>query len=96
MAAQHMVALARANDVRIGIAEIKNLVRVGDMSVAEAMLEPAMSNVWLTTLLQAQHRWGETRARRFCVRVPISEMRKIGDLTERQRRLILDELECPR
>ena len=39
-------------------------------------------------LLMSQHRWGQTRCRRFLTQIPMSEKKTIGSLTERQRRTL--------
>ena len=43
-------------------------------------------------LLLSQRRWGSTRCRKFLVRNQISETKRVGTLTERQRRLLAQQL----
>jgi hypothetical protein len=44
----------------------------------------------------SQRRWGTTRCRKFLARYHITETKPLGALTDRQRRLLADELEaCP-
>jgi hypothetical protein len=43
-------------------------------------------------LLMSQRRWGATRCRKFLVRSQINENKAIGALTDRQRRLLADQL----
>jgi hypothetical protein len=43
-------------------------------------------------LLMSQRRWGTTRCRKFLVRNQINETKSVGALTERQRRLLADQL----
>ena len=44
----------------------------------------------------SQRRWGTTRCRKFLARHHISETKTLGALTDRQRRLLADELELHR
>ena len=95
---QRLRALERANAVRLARAELKRRIAEGDVSVAEIILEPpgeALS--WeIGELLMSQRRWGNTRCRKFLSRYHISENKPVGALTDRQRRLLADDLEaCP-
>jgi hypothetical protein len=45
-------------------------------------------------LLMSQRRWGTTRCRKFLARHHISETKMLGALTDRQRRLLAEELEA--
>jgi hypothetical protein len=40
----------------------------------------------------SQRRWGNTRCRKFLYRNQISELKPIGQLTERQRRMLAAQL----
>jgi len=92
---QRLRALERANAVRLARAELKRRIAEGDASVAEIVLEPpdeALS--WaIGEMLMSQRRWGSTRCRKFLSRYHISETKPVGALTDRQRRLLADELE---
>jgi hypothetical protein len=44
-------------------------------------------------LLRSQRRWGRTRTRKFLFSLALNENRELGRLTERQRRLLANELE---
>ncbi len=94
-APQRLRALERANAVRLARAELKRRIAEGDASAAEVILEPpdeALS--WaIGELLMSQRRWGNTRCRKFLGRYHISETKTLGGLTDRQRRLLADELE---
>jgi hypothetical protein len=46
----------------------------------------------VSELLLSQRRWGTTRCRRFLEGFQISEIKPIGDLTDRQRRLLVTAL----
>ena len=97
-APQRLRALERANAVRLARAELKRRIAEGEASAAEIILDPpAEAYSWAVgELLMSQRRWGTTRCRKFLGRYQISETKTLGALTERQRRLLADELEaCP-
>ena len=39
-------------------------------------------------LLMSQHRWGQTRVRKFLAQIQMSENKTVGSMTERQRRTL--------
>ena len=94
-APQRLRALERANAVRLARAELKRRIAEGDASAAVVILEPPAEAVsWaIGELLMSQRRWGTTRCRKFLARYHISETKTLGALTDRQRRLLADELE---
>ena len=46
----------------------------------------------MAELLASQRNWGGARSRKFLSRNGISEAKRVGELTERQRRLLADQL----
>ena len=92
---QRMRALERANAVRLARAELKRRIAEGDAAAADVILEPPDEAVsWaIGELLMSQRRWGTTRCRKFLSRHHITETKSLGALTERQRRLLAEELE---
>jgi hypothetical protein len=92
---QRLRALERANAVRLARAELKRRIAEGDASAGEVILEPpAEALSWaIGELLLSQRRWGTTRCRKFLARHHISETKTLGALTDRQRRLLAEELE---
>ncbi len=91
---QRMRALKRANKVRLARADLKRRIAEGHVSAARVILVPPLeARSWAVgELLASQKRWGSTRCRKFLQRHSISETKALGDLTERQRRLLADEL----
>jgi len=89
-----MRALARANRVRLARAELKRQVAEGETTVAEVVLECPWEaeSMPVADLLMSQHRWGQTRCRRFLSAIPMSETRTVGSLTERQRNALATQL----
>lgn len=92
---QHIRALKKANRLRLAAAAVKRDLATSRIGVAEALADPRAESLELLDLLMAQRRWGRARARRAILaaaaggdcRVPlfISENRRVGDLTARQR-----------
>lgn len=93
-APQHMQALARANRVRLARAELKRSIARGETEVAEVVQSCPWEteSMALAELLTSQRRWGRTRARKFLLAMALSENKRIGTLTPRQRRLLATEL----
>ena len=94
---QRLRALERANEIRLARAELKRRIAEGDISAAEVILVPPCAALsWsIGDLLLSQHRWGSSRCRKFLLRNQINETKPVGALTERQRRLLADQLSCP-
>jgi hypothetical protein len=92
---QRLRALERANEVRLARAELKRRIAEGDVSAAQVILDsPWEARSWTVgDLLMSQRHWGQTRCRKFLMRNQISEMKRVGTLTERQRALLAGALE---
>jgi hypothetical protein len=84
---QHMLALGRANEVRLARAALKRRVAAGDLEAADVVLTCPWETETMTIseLLMSQKRWGRTRCRKFLWSIGLSENKPIGRLTERQR-----------
>jgi len=91
---QYMRALERANKVRLARAELKRRVAVGEIDVADVVLECPWEaqSMAVADLLMSQRRWGQTRCRKFLAQVPMSEKKTIGSMTERQQRTLAEML----
>jgi hypothetical protein len=91
---QRMRALERANKVRLKRAELKRRIADGHLGAAEVILDlPDEARNWsVGELLKSQRRWGSIRSHKLLVGLHISEKRPIGELTERQRRLLAERL----
>ena len=90
-----MQALARANKVRLARAELKRSIGAGRRSVIDVIVESPWEadSMSLSELLCSQRRWGRARSRKLLSSAAISEGKKIGSLTERQRRILVHALE---
>lgn len=93
-APQHMQALARANRVRLARAELKRSIGRGEVDVAAVIRDCPWETESMTIaeLLTSQRRWGRTRARKLLQTLALSENKRIGTLTPRQRALLTSAL----
>jgi hypothetical protein len=91
---QHMQALAHANRVRLARAELKRQIAVGELTVADVVLDcpREAESMTIADLLTSQHRWGETRCRRMLLSMAMSETKTVGSMTDRQRRELVARL----
>jgi hypothetical protein len=92
---QRLRALARANAVRLARAELKRRIADGEVSVADVVLAAPweVRSCPVSGLLAAQRGWGAARVQRFLLRSGVSGHRQLGQLTERQRRVLAAELQ---
>ena len=92
---QRLRALEQANAVRLARAELKRRIAEGEVTAAEIILTcPYEARRWtVSELLVAQRRWGVTRCRKFLESNHISEIKQIGALTDRQRRVLASQLQ---
>ena len=95
-APQHLQALARANRVRLARAAIKRSIASGETTAAEVLRSDSWEteSMSLAELLASQRRWGRTRVRKFLQMLALSEQKRLGSLTHRQRMLLVSELEA--
>lgn len=93
---QHMQALEHANRVRLARAELKREIARGDTAAADVIRDCPWEteSMTLAELLTSQRRWGRTRARKFLLALTMSENKRLGTLTDRQRMLLSNELEA--
>ncbi|MEJ7825741.1 MAG: hypothetical protein WKF48_09945 [Solirubrobacteraceae bacterium] len=89
-APQHMLALRRANEVRLARAELKRRVAEGGTTVAAVMLACPweVASMSISELLLSQRRWGATRCAKFLAGIGMTETKTVGSMTERQRRAL--------
>jgi hypothetical protein len=89
-----MQALARANRVRLARAELKRSIARGETEASEVIESCPWEteSMTLAELLTSQRRWGRTRARKFLLSLALSENKRLGTLTPRQRKLLATEL----
>ena len=95
MNAQTKGALDAANRNRIIQAETKRRIASGDLSprVVIGNPEPAVRSMRVLALLQSIRQVGSYRATTICSTAGVNPLRKLGDLTDRERMRLLDGLE---
>lgn len=91
---QHMQALASANAVRLKRHALKRDIAAGGTLAADVISAPPEYARTMTAfaVLSAQHRWGTSRSRKLLAVAQVREGKQLGDLTERQRRVLSDLL----
>ena len=93
---QCMQALARANEVRLARAALKREIGAGRRAVTDVIIESPWEaeSMSLSELLCSQRRWGRARSRKLLSSAALGEGKKVGTLTERQRRILVHALEA--
>jgi hypothetical protein len=91
-----MEALARANQVRLARAALKRDVGAGRRSVTDVVTDSPWEaeSMSLSELLCSQRRWGRARSRKLLASAALGEGKKVGTMTERQRRILVAALEA--
>src|SRR5690349_1142617 len=89
-----LAALQMANNARSGRAELKRQIAAGAIRLADVLMEPPpeATGISLAALLLSQRVWGRIKTRRFLSSNDLSETRKLGELSQRQRELLAAEL----
>jgi hypothetical protein len=84
---QRLLALERANHVRLTRATLKRRLRSGEVAAADAILRGSRDTDTMTIseLLLSQRGWGPARSARMLRSVSLSEKKTLGSLTSRQR-----------
>jgi hypothetical protein len=93
---QCMEALARANQVRLARAALKRDISAGRRSIGEVIMDSPWEadSMSLSELLCSQRRWGRARSRKLLSATALSEGKRVGSLTDRQRRILVAALEA--
>ena len=84
---QRLLALDRANHIRIARAALKRRLHAGQITPAEAILRGSRDTDTMTVdeLLRSQRGWGPKRSLTVLRSVLLSDTKTLGSLTERQR-----------
>lgn len=93
---QHMQALARANQVRLARAALKREVAAGHRSAIQIVRECPWEaeSMTIIELLSSQRRWGKSRSRKLIMSTGLTETKRLGTLTERQRGILAAALDA--
>ena len=89
---QHLVALRRANRIRLGNAALKQRIFAGLISVIEAVESGEADELPVEDLLRAQRRWGRKRTSKALTRamiLPGRQRRRVRELTTAELRRVL-------
>lgn len=90
---QALTALDLANEIRLDAAQLRREITAGELTIREALADPRSQSLTALRLLTAQHRWGRARAMKILTEIPVSETRRVRDLTPRQADAIADLVE---
>ena len=84
---QRLLALDRANHIRIARSTLKRRLHAGEITPAEAILRGSRDTDTMTVseLLRSQRGWGPRRSAEALRSVLLSDRKTLGSLTERQR-----------
>lgn len=85
---QHLDALAKGNQTRLGIVALKAEIKAG-LPLGVALADDRARPARLSALLAAQVRWGSYRAMKACQACGIDERLRVRDMTPRQRSAIV-------
>ncbi|MBJ7348949.1 MAG: hypothetical protein JHC87_10310 [Thermoleophilaceae bacterium] len=95
---QNMLALQRANRIRLARAAMKRRIAAGDVSVADVLVEPTdeIEGMEIIELLASQKRWGVTRCSKFLDAIGLPETKTVRSMTARQRTAVAEVLRSRR
>lgn len=93
---QHMVALARAQEVRQVVVALKRRVQAGEVTLRQALMDDVVANVPAMSVVRWKRRVGRERALAALRQAGIrSELRTCGQLTLRQVLALAGHFEGP-
>jgi hypothetical protein len=89
-----MRALQVANEVRLARSRLKKQVGLGQVSVVQVIGDcpQEVRTMTVVELLDSQRRWGGKRCRNFLNAISMSETRKLGELTPRERNCLIESV----
>lgn len=86
----HMIALEKANRIRLARAESKREIYEGHLSLADALEMEHMQSMTVFELLKAQWRWGDTRAHKTLCHLGMSETQRVDSLAGPRKQRLLE------
>ena len=90
---QNMEALALANTIRIGGVTVRQELKAGVITLAQALADPRCGHLPVNRVLCTMDYWGPVKTDSLLMRLHIWPSRRVDRLTERQRRLIVEEVQ---
>lgn len=91
---QRAAALAKAAEARTARAELKQLLKMGSMSLAEALdsTDATVGKLKVVSLLESLPGVGKVKARRIMEEIGIAENRRVQGLGTQQKQALRDQL----
>jgi hypothetical protein len=81
---QRREALARADEIRLGMSAVRKEVYTGQLPLSQALFDERAQPMRIGVLLDAQWRWGPVKTRKFLHALQVGEHRRVRELTSRQ------------
>ena len=92
---QHMIALEKANEFRLQRVALNREIRAGEVKASEILEKEVptwLEGEVLGRFIRQIPRFGPSRMRGFLVPLNLAELKTLGGLTYRQRKLLVREL----
>ena len=85
--AQRLEALRKANEIRVGRAQLKKELATGVVRIDEILAQPpdCAKTERVSVLLLAVPKYGSVRVSRLLTKTRISDSKRLGGLSDRQR-----------
>ena len=94
--AQRAAALAKAAEARAARAELKNKLKMGSVTLRDALAnastDPVVGKLKVVALLESLPGLGKVKARRIMEEIGIADTRRVQGLGAQQRQALLDKL----
>lgn len=94
---QRAAALAKAAEARAAMADVKQRLRLGTLTLREALDrsdDPAIGKLKVLSMLEALPGLGKVKARRLMEEVGIADNRRVQGLGAQQRTALLEQLDA--
>lgn len=93
---QRAAALAKAAEARTARAEVKNRLKMGSLSLSDALAQadsnPVVGKLKVLALLESLPGLGKVKARRIMEEIGIADSRRVQGLGAQQRQALLEKL----
>jgi len=91
---QRASALAKAAEARTARAEVKNKLKIGSLSLAEALAstDSTIGKLKVVSLLESLPGVGKVKARKIMDEIGIADNRRVQGLGQQQKASLLDQL----
>jgi hypothetical protein len=91
---QRAAALAKAAEVRTARAEVKNRLKLGSITLAEALAstDETISKLKVVSLLESLPGVGNVKARKLMEEIGIADNRRVQGLGQQQKAALLEQL----